>query len=126
MIQVLKTVGASVLAWVGGRDFAQSRFDRAAQARQLDRLAVPGRSFQYTESGPEGLLGGRKLVVFAARGGKYLGTPADTQTGHVRTFFNFIGIDDIEFVYAEGLNMGDDTRRRALDAANAQIERLAA
>lgn len=92
----------------------------------IDHVARAGVSFRYTANGPEGLLGGRKLVVFAARGGKYHGTPTDTQTGYVRTFFNFIGIDDIEFVYAEGLNMGDDTRRRALDAAAVQIERLAA
>ncbi|HEX4913250.1 MAG TPA: NAD(P)H-dependent oxidoreductase [Vicinamibacterales bacterium] len=92
----------------------------------IDHVARAGVSFRYTANGPQGLLGGRKLVVFAARGGKYQGTPADTQTGYVRSFFNFIGIDDIEFVYAEGLNMGDDTRRRALDAAAAQIDRLAA
>ncbi|MFA5941442.1 MAG: NAD(P)H-dependent oxidoreductase [Sinimarinibacterium sp.] len=92
----------------------------------IDHVARAGVSFRYTANGPEGLLGGRKLVVFAARGGRYQGTPADTQTGYVRTFFNFIGVDDIEFVYAEGLNMGNDARRHALDAANAQIERLAA
>ncbi|MEQ1440600.1 NAD(P)H-dependent oxidoreductase [Fontimonas sp. SYSU GA230001] len=92
----------------------------------IDHVARAGVSFRYTANGPEGLLGGRKLYVFAARGGRYQGTPADTQTGYVRTFFNFIGIDDIEFVYAEGLNMGDESRRHALDAAAAQIERLAA
>lgn len=92
----------------------------------IDHVARAGVSFRYTENGPQGLLGGRKLYVFAARGGKYRGTPADTQTGYVRTFFSFIGIDDIEFVYAEGLNMGNDSRRSALDAAAAQIERLAA
>lgn len=92
----------------------------------IDHVARAGVSFRYTATGPEGLLGGRKLYVFATRGGRYLGTPADTQTGYIQTFFNFIGIRDIEFVYAEGLSMGEEPKRQALaDAAN-QIERLAA
>lgn len=92
----------------------------------IDHVARAGVSFRYTAQGPEGLLGGRKLYVFAARGGKYLGTPADTQTGYVQTFFNFIGIRDIEFVYAEGLNMGEEPKRQALAAAANEIQRLAA
>ena len=64
--------------------------------------------------------------MFAARGGQYQGTPADTQTGFIHTFFNFIGIRDIEFVYAEGLSMGEAPREVALKKAAAQIERLAA
>lgn len=92
----------------------------------IDHIARAGVTFRYTDNGPEGLVGGRKLYVFAARGGKYLGTEADTQTGFIRSFFNFIGIDDIEFVYAEGLNMGEAPRQLALEQAAAQIDRLAA
>lgn len=92
----------------------------------IDHIARAGVTFRYTATGPEGLLGGRKLYVFAARGGLYQGTPADTQTGFIQTFFQFLGINDIEFVYAEGLNMGDEPKRLALQQATAQIERLAA
>jgi len=92
----------------------------------IDHVARAGITFRYTASGPEGLLTNRKLYVFAARGGNYLGTPADTQTGFIKTFFSFIGIRDIEFVYAEGLNLGDEPKKLALENAAAQIERLAA
>lgn len=92
----------------------------------IDHIARAGVTFRYTASGPEGLVGGRKLYVFAARGGLYQGTAADTQTGFITTFFNFIGITDIEFVYAEGLNLGDAPRQLALQQAAAQIDRLAA
>jgi FMN-dependent NADH-azoreductase len=92
----------------------------------IDHVARAGVTFRYTASGPEGLLTDRKLVVFATRGGKYRGTAADTQTGYVQTFFNFVGIRDIEFVYAEGLSMGEEPRRQALAEAADQIERLAA
>lgn len=92
----------------------------------IDHVARAGVTFRYTANGPEGLVGGRKLYVFAARGGKYFGTPADTQTGFVRTFFNFIGITDIEFVYAEGLSLGEEPKQLALREAAAQIDRLAA
>ncbi len=92
----------------------------------IDHVARAGITFRYTASGPEGLITDRKLYVFAARGGNYLGTPADTQTGFIKTFFSFIGIRDIEFVYAEGLNLGDEPKKLALQNAAAQIQRLAA
>jgi FMN-dependent NADH-azoreductase len=92
----------------------------------IDHVARAGISFRYTANGPEGLIGGAKLYILAARGGHYQGTTADTQTGFVKTFFNFIGITDIEFVYAEGLNLGEAPKREALQQAAAQIERLAA
>jgi FMN-dependent NADH-azoreductase len=90
----------------------------------FDHVARAGVTFRYTEKGPEGLLKGKKAYVFAARGGLYAGTPMDTQTGYVRDFLRFIGIDDVEFVYAEGLSMGDAPREKALASANAAIERL--
>ena len=92
----------------------------------IDHVARAGVTFRYTANGPEGLIGNRKLTVLAARGGRYVGTPKDTQSGYVRDFFNFIGIDDIEFVYAEGMAMGEATRRDALDAAHSCIDKLAA
>jgi len=92
----------------------------------FDHIARAGVTFRYTESGPQGLLKGKKAYVFATRGGRYAGTPADLQTGYVRLFLGFIGIDDVEFVYAEGLNMGEEHKTSAIDAAHRQLERLAA
>jgi FMN-dependent NADH-azoreductase len=92
----------------------------------IDHVARAGVTFRYTANGPEGLIGDRKLYVMAARGGIYKDLPIDTQTGFVKTFFNFIGIRDIEFVYAEGLNIDAASKTRALEQAGEQIDRLAA
>ncbi len=92
----------------------------------IDYVARAGETFRYTEQGPEGLLKGKKAYVFAARGGKYLGTEADTQTGFITTFLNFVGITDIEFVFAEGLAMGDEPRAEALKDAEAELNSLLA
>ncbi len=90
----------------------------------FDHIARAGVTFRYTENGPQGLLGGRKLRVFAARGGLYVGTPLDTQTDYVRNFFAFLGITDVEFVYAEGLAMGDEHRSGALAQAHETLHAL--
>jgi len=90
----------------------------------FDHVARSGVTFRYTEAGPEGLLKGKKAYVFATRGGVYLGTPRDTQTAYVREFFGFLGISDIEFVYAEGLSMGEAPRAAALDSAAQAIDQL--
>ena len=90
----------------------------------FDHIARAGVTFRYTEKGPEGLLKGKKAYVFATRGGLYAGTPSDTQTTFVRDFLRFIGIDDVEFVYAEGLAMGDAPKEKALAAANRAIGEL--
>lgn len=90
----------------------------------FDHIARSGVTFRYTANGPEGMLVGKKAYVFAARGGLYAGTPADTQTPYVRDFLSFIGIGDVEFVYAEGLAMGDAPREKALAEAHGAIRRL--
>lgn len=91
----------------------------------FDHVARAGVTFRYTEAGPVGLLTGKKAYVFAARGGMYAGTARDTQTGYVRDFLRFIGIDDVEFVYAEGLSMGDTSKEAALTKADNAIRQLA-
>lgn len=91
----------------------------------FDHIARSGVSFRYTENGPVGLLGGRQVRVFAARGGLYAGTPLDTQTGYVRNFLAFLGMTDVEFVYAEGLSMGEESRNGALAQAKENLEALA-
>ena len=92
----------------------------------IDHIARAGKTFKYTETGPVGLLTDRPVHIFAARGGFYEGTPKDTQSAYITHFLNFIGIRDIGFVYAEGLNMGEDKRREALDEAKQRIARKAA
>ena len=92
----------------------------------FDHIARAGVTFRYTENGPVGLLGGKKVYIFATRGGLYAGTAKDSQTTYVRDFLNFIGLSDVEFVYAEGLNMGEERKNAALDSAQRQLERLAA
>ena len=91
----------------------------------FDHVARAGQTFRYTEKGPEGLLKGKKAIVFATRGGLYAGTPRDTQTAYLRDFLAFLGIEDVEFVYAEGLAMGEAPRKQALDAAGVQLRTLA-
>jgi FMN-dependent NADH-azoreductase len=90
----------------------------------FDHVARAGVTFRYTEKGPVGLLTGKKAYVFAARGGIYQGTPRDTQTAYVRDFLAFLGITDVEFVYAEGLAIGEASRNTALSAARGRIENL--
>ena len=92
----------------------------------FDHIARAGVTFRYTAEGPEGLLKGKKAVVFATRGGRYAGTPLDTQTEFVRNFLGFVGITDVEFVYAEGLAISPDAKTAALTQAQQTIERLAA
>ncbi|MFI4906392.1 MAG: FMN-dependent NADH-azoreductase [Steroidobacteraceae bacterium] len=92
----------------------------------FDHIARAGETFRYTANGPVGLLQGKKAYIFAARGGLYAGTALDTQTNYVRDFLRFVGIDDIEFVYAEGLAISPESKASGLASAAAQIERLAA
>ena len=92
----------------------------------FDHVARAGVTFKYTEKGPVGLLTGKKVYVFAARGGLYAGTPLDTQTSYVRDFLRFLGMADVEFVYAEGLAISPQSKEEGLAKAVAEIARLAA
>jgi len=92
----------------------------------FDHVARAGVTFRYTASGPEGLLKGKKAWVVAARGGLYAGTPRDSQTVYVRDFLAFLGITDVEFIYAEGLAIDAATRDRALADARLRIADIAA
>jgi FMN-dependent NADH-azoreductase len=92
----------------------------------FDHIARAGETFRYTAAGPVGLLKGKKAYIFAARGGLYAGTALDTQTSYVRDFLRFVGIEDVEFVYAEGLAISPESKATGLAKAAADIERLAA
>jgi FMN-dependent NADH-azoreductase len=91
----------------------------------FDHVARAGVTFSYTEKGPLGLLKGKQVYVFATRGGAYAGTPLDTQTSYVRDFLRFLGMDDVEFVYAEGLAMGEAGKNASLARATQEIGVLA-
>ncbi len=96
----------------------------------IDRVAVAGKTFRYTEKGPEGLAGGKKVIVASSRGGFYgPDSPAaflDHQESYLRGIFGFLGITDLTFVRAEGLNISPDQRQQAIAAATAEAARLAA
>lgn len=91
----------------------------------FDHIARAGVTFKYTEKGPVGLLTGKEVFVFAARGGLYAGTSRDTQTGYVREFLGFLGLDSIRFVYAEGLNISAQSKEQSLAKAQSEVDRLA-
>jgi FMN-dependent NADH-azoreductase len=90
----------------------------------FDHIARAGITFRYTANGPEGLLKGKKVYVFAARGGLYAGTPLDTQTSYVKNFLRFLGMDDVQFVYAEGLAISAESKEASLSAARKAIEQI--
>ena len=89
----------------------------------FDHIARAGETFKYTDKGSVGLLTGKKAYVFAARGGLYGDNHSQTQ--FVRQFLEFIGIADIEFVYADGLAIGADSRNESIAAARGEARRLA-
>lgn len=91
----------------------------------FDHVGRAGVTFKYTDKGPVGLLTGKKVYVFAARGGFYAGTPNDSQTPYIRSFLSFIGMSDIEFVYAEGLAVSEASKQQGIARARVEVERLA-
>lgn len=88
----------------------------------IDRIAVAGKTFKYDENGPQGLAGGKRLIIVSGRGGIYGdASPADFQETYLRHVFGFLGITDIEIVRAEGVAYSAQHRADALDAARASI-----
>ncbi|MCB1900641.1 FMN-dependent NADH-azoreductase [Cognatazoarcus halotolerans] len=92
----------------------------------IDAISRAQVTFRYTEKGPQGLLLGKKVYVALTRGGRYRDTPADSQVPYLKTVLAFLGMDDVQFVYAEGLAMGADVAAEALASAGREIEQLAA
>ena len=74
----------------------------------IDRIARAGVTFRYTENGPVGLLTDKKVIVIAARGGMYAGTEKDSQSQFLKDVLAFLGLTDVEFIYAEGFAMGNE------------------
>jgi FMN-dependent NADH-azoreductase len=90
----------------------------------IDAIARARVTFRYTEQGAEGLLKGKKVYLVLARGGRYRDTPADTQLPYLKTVLAFLGMTDVEPVYAEGLAMGPQAEAEALASARARIDEL--
>ena len=91
----------------------------------IDRIAVAGRTFRYTAQGPEGLAGGKRVIVLSGRGGFYADTAlqaADFQESYLRQLFGFLGIRDIAFIRAEGVGISAEQRAASLAAAHARID----
>lgn len=96
----------------------------------IDRLAVAGKTFRYTEKGPQGLAGGKRVIVASSRGGFYSGELQiaflDHQENYLRSIFGFFGIDDVTFIRAEGIALGPEQREKAIDGAKGEIALIAA
>lgn len=90
----------------------------------IDSIARAGVTFRYTEAGPEGLIKGKRVYVACARGGVYRDTPADSQTPYLRQVLGFLGMTDVEFIYAEGMNLGAESAEKAFAAAEEAIANL--
>jgi FMN-dependent NADH-azoreductase len=88
----------------------------------IDAISRAQVTFRYSEKGPEGLLKGKKVYVALTRGGQYRNTPSDTQVPYLKTILSFLGMTDVQFVYAEGLGMGAEAEQNALASARSQIE----
>jgi FMN-dependent NADH-azoreductase len=93
----------------------------------IDRLAVAGKTFKYGPKGPEGLAGGKKVIVASSRGGQYAAqTPMallDHQETYLRGVLQFFGITDIQFIRAEGLGVSDQ-RSSSIAKARAAVAEL--
>jgi FMN-dependent NADH-azoreductase len=94
----------------------------------IDRVVQAGRTFSYSEKGPVGLAGGKKVIIVSSRGGMYAGTPyeaaLDHQEAYLRAVLNFIGVSDISFVRAEGVALGREQKDAALARAAHDISGL--
>src|SRR5437870_13002266 len=88
----------------------------------IDRITVAGKTFRYTESGPQGLAGGKQVIVAVSRGG-VRASDASGEFGepYLKFLFAFLGIHDVRFVRAEGLAISPQHRAAGLSAARAAI-----
>ena len=91
----------------------------------IDLIARAGVTFTYTENGVKGLIEGKKAIVVTTRGGIHKDAATDSMTPYLRTVLGFVGITDVEFVYAEALNMGEDAAAKGISEAQCKLAELA-
>ncbi len=89
----------------------------------IDHVSQPGRTFSYTENGPEGLLKNKKAYVVVTSGGVPAGSPTDFVTPYLKHVLGFLGIVDVEFISADRLVVAED---ESMIRARQTIERIAA
>jgi FMN-dependent NADH-azoreductase len=144
-------LAAAALPHLSGRSLAQLDQDESAQSAQalsdflaadvivigapmynftipsqlkawIDRVVVAGKTFRYTQAGPEGLAKGKRVLVGLARGNVYAsGSPAEFAESYLKHVFGFIGVTDVEFVRADGLGLSPEHREKAMNGALAAI-----
>jgi FMN-dependent NADH-azoreductase len=91
----------------------------------IDRILVAGKTFRYTDKGPEGLVKGKRAIVVATSGGLHADSPVDgAHVGYLKGLLAFLGITDVEVVRAEGLAVSDQVRVHAMAKARGQIRAL--
>ena len=91
----------------------------------IDRVTVAGKTFSYGENGPQGLAGGKKVVIVSTAGGIHSGQPSGAaHEDYLKLVLAFVGISDIQVVRAEGLAYGEEPRAAALKAAEQQVGEL--
>ncbi len=95
----------------------------AALKAWIDLVARAGETFRYTESGPQGLLSGKRAVIAIASGGTEAGSEIDFATGYLRHVLGFLGIHDVEIIAADRMMVSPDA---ALQSAAAAVEKLVA
>ncbi len=92
----------------------------------FDLVARAGVTFRYTETYPEGLVEGVRAVVISPRGGVHAGQETDAVTPYLNAVLGLIGITEVSFVYAEGLDMRPHGRDKGLADARSRLAALAA
>lgn len=92
----------------------------------FDLIARAGVTFRYTEAGPEGLVTGKRAVILSSRGGIHKDTASDLLTPYVKLFLGFIGITDVNFVFAEGIAYGPEVATKAANDAKDAIKQIVA
>ena len=91
----------------------------------IDRISVAGRTFKYSETGPVGLAGDKKVYIASSRGGVYgENSPADFQENFLKTVFNFTGVTDVQILRAEGVNMGPELKEKAINEVLEKIKQI--
>ncbi len=90
----------------------------------FDLIARAGVTFKYTEAGVQGLIEGKKAVVITTRGGIHKDSTSDIVTPYLKAILGFVGITDVEFVYAEALNMGEEPAAKGIESAKTQLEAI--
>lgn len=90
----------------------------------FDLIARAGVTFRYTEQGPEGLVTGKRAIILTSRGGIHKDTPSDLLVPYLNLFLGFIGITDVNYVFAEGFGYGPEVASKAQTDAKAAIDSI--